>query len=85
MNYYFAGFYCDATDLAENTAKQRPINIIFIIIGVAYIFLVRFLWLRIKTFSKWKRVAIYLLTPLFAVVGFVGYLLISFISLPHWC
>ncbi len=85
MNLYFAGYYCDASELAENAIKQRPVDNIFVVLGVLYVCLIIFLNKRFKDFSKAQRIASCIIVPLIGIIGLAGYFLLSFVSMPHLC
>lgn len=83
--YNFAGFYCDQSDLAENAAAQLPVNVVFGAALLAYICVISLLLSNRSTYSKTKKIVIYLAILLAGIVGLFGYLAVSLYVQPHWC
>lgn len=85
MLTYFAGFYCDAAQIAENATAQRQVNIQFFIIALVYGTFSFFLFRRAKRFSRAARITSYVATVIVGVVLLVWYIVASFGAAPHWC
>ena len=82
---YIAGWSCSPAELAENTRIQWVINIIALIVLGFYI---RSLVKQHKNNppksekDKWKTIGLGFLVIL---GGFIGFLVVSFMAMPHWC
>jgi hypothetical protein len=85
MTSYFAGFYCTPTELAENAAAQKPINIAFSLVALGYFGSIFILSKQYSHFSKGQRITTWTLTPLIGVLVLAGFFYLSFSLTPHLC